>query len=337
MRAALILCVVASPAMADLNFCNETSERASVAIGYNDGGVWTSEGWWRVEPGQCRAVVKGDLSKRFYYWRATSSSGAVAEGEYSFCTEANAFTIAGDEDCEARGYRREKFHEAEIGEATDYSVYVTAGVDDGPPQEDQGPGTFGEPITIVAEFRGCWAVSEDIECEFAADGWLYVASEAGPTDPAIMSALNVFSEGMRLQVSGDLISYAGDRADIMIREIDIAPPADPEPDPAPSVSMDGLMDHMQGFWDSDAGDGYAWIVEGNFLREIYDGNIMRESYFEIAPECAASDGQGPVVIAWPEPDEGDGPSCYVVTETGPRHMAVYDVLEGNYFSFSYSN
>ncbi len=427
MRAAFFLILAASPAAADLNFCNETDALATVAIGYSDDGTWFSEGWWRLEPGQCRAVIKGDLPKRYYYWRATSASGTLAEGGYSFCTQSGAFTIEGDADCEARGYQSAGFREEDIGEARDYWLSVTSTAaappqDQGPgtfgepytvvaefrgcwavaeeleceffaddwyyvaseagptdlsiidtlnvfsegtqlqisgdlisyagdraevmirdwetvsapaPQENQGPGTFGEPYTVVAEFRGCWAVAEEVECEFYADGWYYVASEAGPTDPGIIEALNVFSEGMRLQISGDLISYAGDRADVTIRDVEPAPgPAAP---PEPTVSINGLMEHMQGFWDSDAGDGYTWIVEGNFLREIYDGNIMRESFFEIAPTCAASDGYGPVIIAWPEPDEGDGPSCYVVTESGPRHLAVWEVVEGNSYSFSYSN
>ncbi len=347
MRAALlILPFIASPAAADLTVCNETETRTSVAIGYGKGDDWISEGWWRIEPSDCRVVIKGKLPKRYYYWRATTSSDTLVEGKFSFCTNSEPFTIVGDKDCAERGFKKARFQEVDIGEASDYKLAVSESSGkkaapkeakepaQAPVQTDQGPGTFGEPITIVGEFQGCWAVSEDLECEFTADGWSYIASEAGPSPLGVIEALGVFSQGMRLQVSGDLISYAGSRAEIMIRDIEPAPaPAAP---PEPRVSASGLIEHMQGYWDSDAGDGYAWIVEGNFLREIYDANIMRESYFEIAATCAASDGQGPVVIAWPEPDEGEGPSCYVVTETAQRHLAVRDVIEGRNISFSYS-
>jgi uncharacterized membrane protein len=335
------------PAFAGLTICNESDIRATVAIGYKGDKGWTSEGWWGVEPGDCREVVKGDLPKRYYYWRATTKKGPFPEGKYRFCTQSDAFTIVGDENCGDRGYASELFNEEDIGDALSHTVILRPG--DAPGDRDaarkfpdpgwgpdNGPGTYGEPLTIVARFGGCWATDEVRECVFAADGWLYVASEEGPTDLAVIDAMEVFSEGMRLQVSGDLISYSGDRAEIMIRDIDAAPePVAPPPPPRPSMA--GLMDHIQGYWDSDAGDGYTWIVQGNFLREIYDANILRESYLEIAQSCAASNGQGPVIIAWPEPDEGDGPSCYLVTETAQRHLAIFDVIEGRHYSFSYSN
>ncbi|MBE1285431.1 MAG: DUF1036 domain-containing protein [Rhodobacteraceae bacterium] len=337
------------PVFAGLTICNESDIRATIAIGYKGDNGWTSEGWWGVEPGDCSVVIKGDLPKRYYYWRATTKAGPFPEGGYRFCTQSDAFTIVGDEDCDARGYSSALFNEEDIGDAVNHTVTLRA--QDAPVSKDSsrksapietpgwgpdnGPGTYGEPLSIVARFGGCWASDEVRECVFAAGEWLYVASEEGPTDLALIDALGVFSEGMRLQVIGDLISYSGNRAEIMIREIEAAPEAvAPEP---PRPSMAGLLDHIQGYWDSDAGDGYTWIVQGNFLREIYDANIMRESYLEIAPSCAASNGQGPVIIAWPEPDEGDGPSCYVVTETAQRHLAIFDVIEGRHYSFSYSN
>ena len=205
-----LLCL-GTPAFAGLSSCNDSDIRATVAIGYKGDDGWISEGWWGVDPGQCREVVAGDLPKRYYYWRATTKAGPFPEVGCGFCTQFGAFTIVGDEDCEGRGYRRQMFNELDIGGAADHTVRLSAG------------------------------------------------------------------------------------------------------------------------------DGYTWIVQGNFLTEIYDANIMRESYLEIAPSCAASNGQGPVVIAWPEPDEGDGPSCYLVTETAQRHLAIVDVIDGRSYSFSYSN
>jgi uncharacterized membrane protein len=346
-----LLCL-GTPAFAGLSFCNDSDIRATVAIGYKGDDGWTSEGWWGVDPGQCREVVSGDLPKRYYYWRATTKSGPFPEGGYGFCTQTGAFTIVGDEDCEGRGYRRQMFNELDLGDAADHTVRLSAA--DAPRAKDEarkstspapveapgwpadnGPGTYGEPLTIVARFAGCWASQEIVSCEFEADGWTYAASEEGPTELAILDSLPVLPEGMRLTVIGDLISYSGSQAEIMIREITEAPELAPPPPPRPAMA--GLMDHIQGYWDSDAGDGYTWIVQGNFLTEIYDANIMRESYLEIAPSCAASNGQGPVIIAWPEPDEGDGPSCYLVTETAQRHLAIVDVIDGRSYSFSYSN
>ena len=47
------------------------------------------------------------------------------EGDYSFCTQSEPFTIVGDADCEARGYKKERFREENIGEARDYQLTVS--------------------------------------------------------------------------------------------------------------------------------------------------------------------------------------------------------------------
>jgi len=346
---ALLLCSTAVPAAAELTFCNETGVRASVSIGYVENKVWTSEGWWGVEPYDCTVVVGGDLNKRYYYWRATNTHGAFVSEKYMFCTDSSAYTIKGDENCKARGYRREGFREEDTGEARSYSVALTeadapAGTVGGATHSGDaspksagpaGPGTYGEPYSITANFQGCWASNEVLECEFAADGWTYVASENDPTDFDIIEALNAANTGTLWEISGDLISYSGETAQVTIREYamvgDLPPPVMPSQDNA------AIMDHIQGYWDSDGDSSYYWIVQGNQLDEIYDGNLMRRSFLEIHPECAASDGQGPVIIAWPEVDEGDGPACYVVGELGPRSLQLLDAVEGVILNFSYSN
>ncbi len=334
MRSALCLMPLlslASPGFAGLSFCNQGSTLATVAIGYKGDGGWTSEGWWRVDPGDCREVISGDLTKRYYYWRATTQDGAFPTGDYGFCTQSDAFTIVGDQDCDARGYRRQMFDEVEVGTANDHTVHLLA--QDAPQPDwapDSGPGTYGEPLTLVGYFNGCWSSDEVTSCEVHADGWTYIASEEGPTDPAILQALPVLPDGMRLTVQGDLIAHSGTQAQIMIRDVSAAPPR-------PTPDLDGLLDHLQGVWDSDAGDSYAWIVQGTVLQEIHDANLMRQSHLQIAPHCAASDGQGPVIIAWPDPDPGDGPACFLVTELAQRHLVLRDMVHGQFHSFTYSD
>lgn len=351
----------AQAALAGLEVCNDTTSTAAVAIGYKGDQGWTSEGWWNVDAGACKTLVSGDLSLSHYYWRAEAASPGWGHENYMFCTQADEFTIVGDEDCANRGYDREAFNEIEIDARTDYTVTLAAGstkgsnsaekapigshvaaVDEGIYAEaylngpDNGPGTYGEPYTIEATFRGCWASAEIQECEFHADGWRYVLSELGPTDPAIIDALNVFDIGMRLSLSGDMITYSGDRADITVR--DVQPASAPVPaSTGTSLDMAGLMDHLQGFWNSDDGSGYGWAVDGNQLREIFDANIMELYFFELHPECAASGGRGPVLIGYPEYDPSMGPACFLIVETGQRSLAVENVLDGGITSFSYSN
>ncbi|MCT4557259.1 MAG: DUF1036 domain-containing protein [Pelagimonas sp.] len=374
------LAVLAGPAYAELVFCNETAVKASVAIGYVDDGVWTSEGWWGVQPFDCTTVVSGDLSKRYYYWRATNTHGAFDTENYAFCTTSKAFTIAGDENCEDRGYRREKFSESDTNNAKSWTITLTeaaapAGTSD---EESNGmasghaqdatpgpsggggtadpdpaahmrhdflaePGTHGEPYSIRAWFDHCTYQGDDLLCTFTADtGWRYVASTADPTDPIFFGDFQFLPSGAMVDLSGDMISYAGDTAQITIREWALAPEegmetTDSDPFAAPASDLSGLQEFLQGYWMSDDDSAYYWIVQGNQLDEIYDGNLMQRSFFELAPSCSASYGQGPVIIAWPDPDEGDGPTCYLVTETGPRSLGLANVIVGRDLSFTYSN
>lgn len=442
------LACAAGAAQAGLEVCNQTDLRASVAIGYNEDGTWTSEGWWLVDAGDCVTMVGGDLKKRYYYWHATNADGAFAGESYEFCVTSEVFTIQGDTDCAQRGYAPGDFSEADTGKATHYTIaldaskaparkkgadapaappapdynaapgtygepyeivaeflgcqvyhgeeicefrqdmwFLSASVldatspqifqdlanfsagtvflmsgdlissegdvsnitirdfdiapDDGPAWDyGAAPGTYGEPYTIVAEFGGCWASNEEVTCEFYADGWTYLAHDYDPTAPQVIDDLQNFSTGSVLVLEGDMMSYEGSQARITIRDFDIAPDDAPDDAPAPAqagASTDGVLEHMQGYWTSDGDSSYAWIMSGNQLDEIYDGNLMRRSFVEIAPSCAASDGMGPVIIAWPDPDEGDGPSCYVVGQMGPRSVELLDVLEGVVIHLSYDN
>ena len=55
-----------------LDICNRGSTRISrLAIGYSEGGDWRSDGWWSMNPGECRRVYEYDLNnsgKMFYYY-----------------------------------------------------------------------------------------------------------------------------------------------------------------------------------------------------------------------------------------------------------------------------
>jgi uncharacterized membrane protein len=52
-------------ARADLKFCNKTSKKVDVAIGYKSGGQWVLEGWWGIEPGICKTPILGALQKPY--------------------------------------------------------------------------------------------------------------------------------------------------------------------------------------------------------------------------------------------------------------------------------
>jgi uncharacterized membrane protein len=119
--------VLPGVAHAELRFCNHTNEQVTVAIGYNnlDDNQWTSEGWWTIDPGQCKVPFGGTLKSRYYYYYAESDSGKW-DGDYIFCTQDSKFTIEGSKDCKSRGYSPEGFREIDVGEDTAKEVDLDA-------------------------------------------------------------------------------------------------------------------------------------------------------------------------------------------------------------------
>jgi uncharacterized membrane protein len=120
----------ACPAKAAMVFCNRTQNPIEAALGYREIVDWVSEGWWRIEPGQCARVFGKPLAQRFYLYYATSlapvETGKTAMswgGKYQLCVDTKAFRVEGDEDCDMRGYRIRGFQQLDIGLSTrDYTL-----------------------------------------------------------------------------------------------------------------------------------------------------------------------------------------------------------------------
>lgn len=179
---------VQTPSASGFQVCNETSGAQSFSIGYEGAEDWTSEGWWNVEPGACSTLIAGDLTKRYYYLRAEQDGGDFAGEDFYFCTTPDAYTIVGDQNCEARGYDRESFIEVDIGEgSTAYSyTLAAAGNDRELPAPDTGRGDVVEtpvqdPIALVdnisdggagLEFCNDTTATQSISVGYEADdGW----------------------------------------------------------------------------------------------------------------------------------------------------------------------
>ncbi len=130
--AAFAALLASSPARAELQICNQTHRALSIAIGYNSGADWVSEGWWNIDPRECRTVVGGDLKQRYYYYHA--SDPGFKNENYIFCTETKPFTIVGDTNCAARGFETAHFSEIDTGAtATSYTFTLWEEIDENTP------------------------------------------------------------------------------------------------------------------------------------------------------------------------------------------------------------
>lgn len=101
LSAALIIAgfAAASPAEAGFRVCNRSSQRVDVAFAYPHAQFgWTSEGWWTIPAGECKLIMRGDLTNRYYYLYATGSKGGVWQATSDqhggfFCVQTNRFVL----------------------------------------------------------------------------------------------------------------------------------------------------------------------------------------------------------------------------------------------------
>jgi uncharacterized membrane protein len=90
-------------AWASLEFCNQTSEKVSVAIAYvqkDPEGTTTNQhqgvnvqGWWGVEPNQCKRVSSIHVGNHWTYFYAHNTRGGVWQGNARLCVPSSRFTV----------------------------------------------------------------------------------------------------------------------------------------------------------------------------------------------------------------------------------------------------
>ncbi len=102
--AAIIACVLTTPALADLKLCNRMSYVVEAAIGIDDKSATATRGWFRIDPAQCRVVAQGTLSadRILLHARALGVYGASPlpqDGSDRLCIAPENFVIAAARQC----------------------------------------------------------------------------------------------------------------------------------------------------------------------------------------------------------------------------------------------
>ncbi|MEM0976156.1 MAG: DUF1036 domain-containing protein [Pseudomonadota bacterium] len=176
----LLACVaLALPGMAraELKFCNDTNVTTYIAIAYSDGGAWKSEGWWNMEPGECKRPIASDLTNSFYYYYADAVEFEFVDGKYNFCTQNKVFEIIGDDiqdNCSDNGYDTTRFQGIELSGETEILVTLQRQGDVGVTQVQlSGSNTSNEsanlsPSDYMSLLQGKWE-TEDGEITITGD------------------------------------------------------------------------------------------------------------------------------------------------------------------------
>lgn len=104
-------------------YCNKTNDPVWSAIGEPaEDDTYTSKGWWKLEPGDCAKIIKGDLQQDHYYVYGVIEE-ALAErrivgGEKALCVKAIMFNASNEMTCVDQDLDEAMFRRVEIGGAT---------------------------------------------------------------------------------------------------------------------------------------------------------------------------------------------------------------------------
>ncbi len=110
--AALLLSALATTsAHAALNLCNRTSYRVEAAIGAQTNKVVSTQGWFRIDPGQCRRVLEQSATGDLFYVHVRTPGIYGTEplpqnGQADLCVGDNNFAIADARTCTAGQFVR---------------------------------------------------------------------------------------------------------------------------------------------------------------------------------------------------------------------------------------
>jgi uncharacterized membrane protein len=101
-------------------YCNRADAAVWSAIAMPESdSLYASRGWWRIEPGECAKIVKGELTKTHYYVYAVIEDGRaerrLAGGDRSFCVNAVKFDFKSDRSCDDLDVEEAMFRRVEIG------------------------------------------------------------------------------------------------------------------------------------------------------------------------------------------------------------------------------
>ena len=119
-------------------YCNKTDSSVWTAIAEpNDSENYDSRGWWKIEPGDCSKIIKGELARDHYYVYGVIEEGvnerSLAGGEKAFCVNAIMFAVKNDLSCADQELEEATFRRIEIGSATSATFEFTSEMFTDPP------------------------------------------------------------------------------------------------------------------------------------------------------------------------------------------------------------
>jgi uncharacterized membrane protein len=332
--ALVALMLTPSVGWAGLEFCNETSVKQTVAIGYKDGEDWVSEGWWNIASGDCATPINDDLKSRYYYYRALVSGRDFQDENIAFCTARKAFTIVGDSDCVSRGYEESMFSKIDTGKTAKHFTFTitdagfpvptpepTPTPEPEPESTSAEPGTYGEPYSNAAVLQECLSGGGQTTCSFHSEGTKLFVEDDGRTPSHIFRMLRSLDVGEPVTIEGDLVAFYDHTADVVLRDVTTRSWS----------GADILLDKMQGQWYAKDDPDAQFTILGSERENTYSGAITGIDYLSVQEWCAGFEGDGSYLYAR---EESSGESfCYAIENVDSSSMTLTFLPRGSVLEF----
>ena len=307
------------PANAALTFCNDTADTRNVAVAYNDQQQLISRGWWVVKPGQCKVLIGGELTQRYYYYHASAPGVRPPGGDAIFCASLKAFKIVGGEKCRELGYRRLAFRKLDTGTIGESFTLTLAPEEHGAPSA--GANATSEPATVTGVFQGCTQPQSGKNfCALKSGEWTYILSQGAETPAWVFAALRDSQPGRELTIEGDIVGQRDARIDLVVRAL---------AQHASRDAADSLHARLLGEW-TNAGDPRSTIQfsNGQYLS-YYRGALLKRGHYDLDRTC---DGRKADLVV--RIDGDNVPYCYDLDWVGGGRLDLIYLAQGRRLSYA---
>ena len=134
---ALIEDANAREAKLGLFYCNKTDAPVWSAVAEpKEAEAYDSRGWWKLDPGDCAKIIKGELEHDHYYVYGAVEEGvnerALAGGDKTFCVNPAMFEATTELSCADQDLDEAMFRRVEIGGAASATFDFLPGMFTGP-------------------------------------------------------------------------------------------------------------------------------------------------------------------------------------------------------------
>jgi len=120
-------------------YCNKTDNEVWSAIATpGEGETYMSKGWWKLEPGDCAKIIKGELKNDHYYVYGVIEGvddREISGGDKTFCVNAVMFEAKSDVACADQEFDEAAFRRIEIGGAASATFDFLPNMFDADPAE----------------------------------------------------------------------------------------------------------------------------------------------------------------------------------------------------------